>query len=99
MSRVFTLIGILVVAAILAEPLWKAIQQIKGTNEAIALMEGIRQLGKKATTAEFKPDTPPSPPIVNISVKCDDYKRQVATTAQDLGGTIDLEKLPCPTSL
>ena len=38
MSRVFTLIGILVVAAILADPLWQAIQQIRGTNEAIVLM-------------------------------------------------------------
>lgn len=99
MTRVFTLIGILVVAAILADPLWQAIQQIRGTNEAIVLMEGIRQMGKKATTADQKTDAPPIPQAIEVKAECDDYKKQVAATAKDLGGEIELSKIPCPTSL
>lgn len=97
MGRVFSLIGILVVGAILFDPLWSAIKGIKGTNTALIFLQGVMEQGKKASTAE--PPHPAGPAVVEVSLQCDDYKKQVEATAKDLGGSIDLAKLPCPTGL
>ncbi|MEP0872416.1 hypothetical protein NDA01_21610 [Trichocoleus desertorum AS-A10] len=97
MGRVFGLIGILVVGAILFDPMWSAIKQIKGTNTALIFLQGVMQQGKKASTAENP--NPSGPAVIEVSVQCDDYKAKVAATAQDLGGAIDPNKLPCPTGL